>query len=223
MKSASNWLDNLKLRLSWGKTGNSGINAYQTLATVSDNLYYYELDGTIYGGRIPDALGNEDLTWETTSSVDLGLDFGLWNNRLWGSIDFYWTRTKDLLYAKSVPATSVFPSVLSNIGKTRGHGVEIQIGGSPIRKKNFNWDATFTLSMARDKITELSEGVTQNIAADRTGQIVGQPVLPDVALKSELRSKRNERAHKRSIILYIVKNILIKKISHCSFQCPRSV
>lgn len=176
MKSASNWLDNLKLRLSWGKTGNSGINAYQTLATVSDNLYYYELDGTIYGGRIPDALGNEDLTWETTSSVDLGLDFGLWNNRLWGSIDFYWTRTKDLLYAKSVPATSVFPSVLSNIGKTRGHGVEIQIGGSPIRKKNFNWDATFTLSMARDKITELSEGVTQNIAADRTGQIVGQPV-----------------------------------------------
>lgn len=176
MKGASNWLDNLKLRVSWGKTGNSGISAYQTLATVSNTLYYYEVDGKIYNGRIPDALGNEDLTWETTSSFDLGLDFGLWNNRLWGSIDFYWTRTKDLLYAKSVPATSVFPSVLSNIGKTRGHGVEIQLGGSPIRKKNFTWDATLSLTMARDKITELSDGVTQNIAADRTGQIVGQPV-----------------------------------------------
>ena len=176
MQSTSSWLDNLKLRLSWGKTGNSGINAYQTLATVSSTLYYYEADGTIYNGRIPDTLGNEDLTWETTTSVDLGLDFGLLGNRIWGSIDYYWTRTNDLLYAKSVPATSVFPSVLSNIGKTKGHGLELQLGGSPIRTKDLTWDATFSLTMARDEITELSDGVTQNIANDRTGQIVGEPV-----------------------------------------------
>lgn len=176
MESTRDWLDNLKLRASWGSTGNAGISAYQTLPMVNaDNQIYYEFGSGVATGRIPTTLGNENLTWETTTSYNFGVDFGFWGNRIYGSADFYINKTKDLLYAQSLPLSSVYSHVLSNIGKTKGHGFEIQIGGVPVRTKNFNWDTTLSVSTAKDEIVELSNGLEKNING-RTGQIVGQPL-----------------------------------------------
>jgi TonB-linked SusC/RagA family outer membrane protein len=176
MESTRDWLDNLKLRASWGSTGNAGISAYQTLPMVNaDNQIYYEFGSGMTTGRIPTTLGNENLTWETTTSYNFGVDFGFWGNRIYGSADFYVNKTKDLLYAQSLPLSSVYSHVLSNIGKTKGHGFEIQIGGVPVRTKNFNWDTTLSVSTAKDEIVELSNGLEKNING-RTGQIVGQPL-----------------------------------------------
>ena len=166
----------MKLRASWGSTGNAGISAYQTLPMVNaDNQIYYEFGSGVTTGRIPTTLGNENLTWETTTSYNFGVDFGFWGNRIYGSADFYINKTKDLLYAQSLPLSSVYSHVLSNIGKTKGHGFEIQIGGVPVRTKNFNWDTTLSVSTAKDEIVELSNGLEKNING-RTGQIVGQPL-----------------------------------------------
>ena len=176
MESTRDWLDNLKLRASWGSTGNAGISAYQILPMVNaDNQIYYEFGSGVTTGRIPTTLGNENLTWETTTSYNFGVDFGFWGNRIYGSADFYINKTKDLLYAQSLPLSSVYSHVLSNIGKTKGHGFEIQIGGVPVRTKNFNWDTTLSVSTAKDEIVELSNGLEKNING-RTGQIVGQPL-----------------------------------------------
>lgn len=176
MESTRDWLDNLKLRASWGSTGNAGISAYQTLPMVNaDNQIYYEFGSGVTTGRIPTTLGNENLTWETTTSYNFGVDFGFWGNRIYGSADFYINKTKDLLYAQSLPLSSVYSHVLSNIGKTKGHGFEIQIGGVPVRTKKFNWDTTLSVSTAKDEIVELSNGLEKNING-RTGQIVGQPL-----------------------------------------------
>ncbi len=176
MESTRDWLDNLKLRASWGSTGNAGISAYQTLPMVNaDNQIYYEFGSGVTTGRIPTTLGNENLTWETTTSYNFGVDFGFWGNRIYGSADFYINKTKDLLYAQSLPLSSVYSHVLSNIGKTKGYGFEIQIGGVPVRTKNFNWDTTLSVSTAKDEIVELSNGLEKNING-RTGQIVGQPL-----------------------------------------------
>lgn len=176
MESTRDWLDNLKFRASWGSTGNAGISAYQTLPMVNaDNQIYYEFGSGMTTGRIPTTLGNENLTWETTTSYDFGVDFGLFGNRIYGSADFYINKTKDLLYAQSLPLSSVYSHVLSNIGKTKGHGLEIQIGGVPVKTKDFNWDTTLSFSTAKDEIVELSNGLEKNISG-RTGQIVGQPL-----------------------------------------------
>ena len=176
MEETNSWLDDLKLRVSWGKTGNAAISAYQTLPVVnSKNPLYNEFGGGQVVGRIPTSLGNENLTWEKTSSYNFGLDFTLFSGRMYGNADFYINKTHDLLYAQSLPPSSVYASVLSNIGKTKGHGLEIQIGGSPVKTKKINWDTNVSFSTSHDEIVELSNGLDKNISG-RSGQIVGQPV-----------------------------------------------
>ncbi|MBO6012560.1 MAG: TonB-dependent receptor [Bacteroidales bacterium] len=162
-------MDNLKLRLSWGVAGNSAISAYQTLATVSATTPSSSTD------FIPMSMGNEDLTWEKTYSTDLGLDFGFFNNRLNGSVDLYWTRTTDLLYYRSAPASSVYTSIISNIGESKGNGVEVALNALAVKTKNFTWDINASYTHSADELVKLADGLTQNI--DGTDAlIVGQPL-----------------------------------------------
>lgn len=176
MESTRSWLDNLKLRLSWGRTGNSAIDAYQTLPVVdAENPLYYHFGSGDVTGRIPTSLGNNSLTWEKTTSYNVGLDFGFLNNRIYGSFDFYVNSTSDLLYAQSLPPSSVYSLVLSNVGKTKGHGYELQLGASVFRNKDFSWDTNLSYTSSKDEIVELSNGLTKNISG-RTGQIVGEPI-----------------------------------------------
>jgi len=174
----TSWLDNLKLRASWGLSGNAAVDPYGTLTSVSNSstfpVYYY-LNGKEYSGNIPNTFGNENLTWEKTAALNFGLDFGILKNRISGSIDVYFSNTYDLLYMRSLPASNVFPQVLDNIGKTKGSGVELGLNTLIVDSKDFKWDVNWTAAFYKDEITSLSGGITKNING-KIGQIVGEPV-----------------------------------------------
>lgn len=172
---AGDWLTNLKFRASWGKSGNAAVDPYSTLTALSTTTIYYYLEGKDIPGNIPSTMGNKDLTWETTTVLDFGLDFGILANRISGSIDYYRSKTDDLLYLKSAPPSSVFPSVLANIGSTEGEGLEVALNTLAVQAGKFNWDINWSYSTSKDKITGLSEGVERNITGT-SGQIVGKPV-----------------------------------------------
>ncbi len=168
------WLDNLKLRTSWGVSGNATVEPYMTLTTLSIDPVYYYL-GKDIPGKIPSKMGNEDLVWETTKATNFGVDFAVFNNRISGSIDYFMSNTDDLLYMRSAPPTSVFPSVIDNIGKTKGSGLEVALNTAIVKSKDFNWDINWTYTSFKDEIVELADGIEKNING-RTGQIVGEPV-----------------------------------------------
>lgn len=174
MANMSGWLSNLKLRLSWGKSGNAAIDAYETLSTLSSQIYYY-LSGTEIAGNIPSNFGNPDLKWETTTSYNFGLDFGMFNNRVSGSLDYYISNTNDLLYLKSAPASSVFPSIIDNIGETKGSGLEIALNTMIVKSKDFSWDVNWTYSTFKDEVVALADGLKRNIIG-REAHLVGEPV-----------------------------------------------
>ncbi|PZX20142.1 TonB-linked SusC/RagA family outer membrane protein [Breznakibacter xylanolyticus] len=169
------WLDNLKLRTSWGISGNAAVNPYETVTTLSDFPVYYNLDGVEYAGKIPSKYGNDQLTWEKTSSLNFGLDFGVWSNRLSGSVDVYFSNTYDLLYYKSIPASQTYPQILDNIGETKASGVEIALNTLILNNTDFKWDINWSASFSQDEITKLSGGLTKNINGT-IGQVVGEPV-----------------------------------------------
>lgn len=113
MAGTKSWLDNLKVRVSWGLSGNSAISAYQTLATIK-SIVPNSTD------KAPMTMANPELTWEKTAALDFGLDFAFLNGRIYGSVDYYNSKTYDLLYYKTAPPSSVFIENIANVGKTKG-------------------------------------------------------------------------------------------------------
>lgn len=170
MKSVSN----LKLRLSYGKTGNTGIGPYQTQGQLSRTQY--DFGGTEAFGYRPSALRNNDLRWESTASANLGLDFGFLNNRISGSIEYYRSKTTDLLLGRSLPGSGGFGSVLQNVGSTKNKGFEFSISSQNIVAKTeqgFSWSTDLNLSTSREKIVELAQGTSDDIGNLR---FIGQPI-----------------------------------------------
>ena len=168
MQGTSSWLNSLKLRASFGIAGNAAVDPYQTLATLSS---------AVAGGTdmIPASMSNPELSWETTRSLNFGLDFGFLNNRISGSIDYYLNKTKDLLYYKSAPASSVYTSVLANVGESSGQGIEVALNTLILKNKDFSWDVNWSYTHAKDKLDKLADGLDRNI--DGTDAlIVGEAV-----------------------------------------------
>lgn len=168
-------LNNLKLRASYGISGNAAVDPYETLQVLSSYPVYYYLGAKDLVGNIPDQLGNTELKWETTQALNFGLDFGLWNNRITGSIDYFISHTSDLLLYRSAPPSSVFPTVLSNIGETKGHGIEVALNTAVVQGNRFKWDIGWTYSSYKDEVYSLYEGVDKDINGN-VAYIVGQPV-----------------------------------------------
>ena len=123
----SRFLDNLKLRFSWGNTGNTNVDPYETLGKLSKT--YYSWNETAAIGTIPTGIPNPDLKWEKTEEYNVGLDFSLFNSRLNGTIDWYQRTTKDLILKRQLPVTSGFSEIYQNIGSTRNKGVELTLNG----------------------------------------------------------------------------------------------
>src|SRR5690606_16035597 len=131
----SGTVDFLKLRLSYGKNGNQAIDPYRTLSVVRPQSYVRgstTLTGFIFGinadGNAGSSeLGNPDLRWETSTSLNFGVDFGLFDNRISGSVDLYDARTTDLLLNRTIAGTHAVRSVAANLGKLRNRGVELQL------------------------------------------------------------------------------------------------
>lgn len=149
------WVDYLKLRGGWGVSGNL-TERYKSLAKVTSKAGYVFGDGgTTELRQQITSMANNNLKWEKTSGINLGLDFTLLNNRLTGSLELYRTTTRDLLYSMAIPTLTGFSSVSGNIGKIRNQGVEFTITSRNIVSKDFEWNTTFNISANRNKIVTL--------------------------------------------------------------------
>ena len=152
MVSTNDWLDQLKLKVSIGQQGNDNIGNWAfidlyTLSKSSDT----SMTPSFY------RTGNEDITWETTTNFNIGLEFSLWKGRLSGSLDVYNKKITDLLFWLSVPESAGSRGYYGNIGDMRNTGVELTLGGDIIRTKDITWNVTANIAHNATKILKLPE------------------------------------------------------------------
>ncbi|MEJ7829647.1 MAG: SusC/RagA family TonB-linked outer membrane protein [Segetibacter sp.] len=146
-------ISNMKLRGSYGLTGNSEIGSYKSQATLSTNSYIF--GGIRASGSAIGRLANPELQWEKTAQFDAGLDIGLFNNRITIEADVFHKKTHDLLYDAPVPATSGYTIVTRNIGSMENKGFEISLNTINIKKTDFSWSTNFNFSSLKNRITAL--------------------------------------------------------------------
>ena len=156
MAKTANWLSNLKLRLSYGVTGNnSGIGNYDTQQTLSDPIYYPF--GTSYGqGYTASSIVNKDLKWETSTEYNAGIDFGFLGGRISGSIDIYQKTSKDLLGQVMLPLESGGGYMTTNIGSVRNKGIEIALNTVNFKNKDWRWETSFTFAINKNEVREIN-------------------------------------------------------------------
>lgn len=163
-------ISNLKLRVSWGQTGNQAIGDYAALTTFSAGPKAI-LDDKPVSTTVPARLPNPNLKWETTAQTDVGLDFGFLDERISGSVDYYNKRTFNMLLALPVPTSTGFTSKLSNVGSIRNTGWELSLNTKNI-DRGFKWNSTINLSTIKNKVLNLG-GISTIITGDagQTDQI----------------------------------------------------
>ncbi|NDV94686.1 TonB-dependent receptor [Dysgonomonas sp. 521] len=159
MEGTSSWLDNLKLRVGYGVTGNQdGLGEYKSLSilSASGSAYYDAATGTWKNSYAPNQNTNADLKWESTEQFNLGLDFTLFN-RVTGSLELYSKKTKDLLWTYLVPTPPyLYNQMLANVGSLSNKGVELSLSSNIIKTKDFSWGVNLTASYNKQEITKLS-------------------------------------------------------------------
>ena len=173
MQDAAGWLSDLKLRLGWGQTGQQDVGSWNNYTVT-----YQQSQGTVL---YPNGLNawynpyfangyNDKLKWETTTSYNVGIDFGFLNNRIMGSIEGYFRKTTDLLSYVTVPAGSSTVNMLhKNIGDLENYGVEFNLTARPIVTNDFTWILTYNVGYNHNKITKLND----NNAVYETGDGIG--------------------------------------------------
>ncbi len=166
---ANSPFDDLKLRLSYGQTGNNSIGNFQARQFFAGGFNYKDTPGIA-----PSQLGNPDLKWETTTQINAGVDFSLANSRINTTIDFYVKNTEDLLLDRPIPTTSGFTTVPQNIGEMRNTGVELSLNTVNFRG-DFNWNTTFNIAYNDNEILSLFNDQPIDVGfASRIA--VGQPL-----------------------------------------------
>lgn len=156
MIGAGNLFSEMKLRASYGISGNSAIAAYQTQGGLSKIAYSF--DETPAFGYWPKLLANKDLGWEKTATVNVGLDFGFFKNRLTGSVDVYRTNTSDLLMDRILPSLTGYSTTVANVGKTKTRGVDLLISTRNYTSPKFSWSTDLNLATYKEEIVALSVG-----------------------------------------------------------------
>lgn len=146
------WISNLKVRGSWGVTGNQNINSYSSQEKM--NTYVYPFGGITSVGIGAGNMPNPDLKWETTAITDIGVDFGVFNNRINFTADYYYKKTTDLLWNISVPLTTGFGSVLKNIGSLENKGLELSVSADVLTGQ-FKWNTMINWSTNKNKVLEI--------------------------------------------------------------------
>ncbi|OGS74598.1 MAG: SusC/RagA family TonB-linked outer membrane protein [Flavobacteria bacterium RIFCSPLOWO2_12_FULL_35_11] len=142
----------LKLRGSYGVTGNAGIGNFASLGLFGGTAYNQK------SALSPVQLGNPDLKWEKTNQIDIGLDFGILNNRVSGEIDYYSKKTNDLLLNEPIPGTSGYTSITRNVGSLTNKGFEFVLNTDNIRSENLTWKTSLNLSTLDNEVTDLPSG-----------------------------------------------------------------
>ncbi|MDQ0638886.1 TonB-linked SusC/RagA family outer membrane protein [Pedobacter sp. W3I1] len=165
-------ISDLKLKYSYGIAGSDNINAYSTQSSLSRIAFGFDetaVPAYAYSPRI----GNIDLTWEKTKTSDFGIEIGLFKNRITATIDYYDSKTYDLLLNRSLPPTDGVTTVTQNIAKTRNKGLEIFISSRNFEGKDFHWTTNLTFSRNVEEITELAGGAQSDVL---NSWFVGSPV-----------------------------------------------
>ncbi|MCH5311006.1 MAG: TonB-dependent receptor [Prevotella sp.] len=191
MKGTKSWLDDLKLRATYGVTGNAGIGIYGTKSGITFANWSFGFQDEAANRYVPGiadnngsgyyVLANRDTKWEKSATVDLGFDAMFFNNRLSVTFDWYNTKTTDLILLRSLPTSAGMDgsyATYANIGSTKNTGFEFTINSRNIVSKNFNWSSTLTFSANREKIVDLVDGTNIQIGSEKeTGTLmIGHPI-----------------------------------------------
>ncbi|MFU1857384.1 SusC/RagA family TonB-linked outer membrane protein [Sphingobacterium sp. NGMCC 1.201703] len=169
----------LKVRASYGSTGNQeGIGNFAYRRTIGGGFNYFDTPGFALS-----AIGSPNLKWESTDQIDIGIDLGLFNNRLEISADYYNKKTKDLLLNRPIPNTTGFTTILENIGNIKGSGFDFQITSRNFTGSNFNWSTSLNLSTYKNEVTKLynDQPIDQGFVVRHA---VGQPLGSFFLIKS---------------------------------------
>jgi len=151
------WIDQLKLRISYGTNGNRGVGTYDALANLNTGKFVFITGGSAgYVSRLyTNRMANENLKWERTTALNAGLDFSIFKGRFRGNIELYTMQTKDLLIPRQLPNITGFSSVYSNLGQVDNKGFEISLNSVNISQLDFGWTSDFSLTFNRNKIIHL--------------------------------------------------------------------
>jgi len=182
------WVNDLKIRASFGRSGNFNIANYASLSSIGTANYVF--GGSLAPGRTMNSLGNSFLSWERMKELNIGLDFSTWNNRLTFTANYYKRNTLDLLLNTPIPNSSGFGSVTENRGDVENKGFEFSVSSTNIARENFTWNTDFNISFNRNKVIALgrstdpiysgasSEGNFTNITriGEPVGMIIGYVV-----------------------------------------------
>lgn len=150
-------ISDLKLRLSYGRTGSNPIAPYQSLALL--NPVRYNFNNQLVTGYFEDNLANDDLTWETTDQLNAGLDLSLFKSKINITIDSYYKLTKDLLQFVTLPASNGFASIVDNFGEVENKGIEFGINAAVFEQKDFSWNVSGNFSLNRNKLVSLNSNL----------------------------------------------------------------
>lgn len=171
----------LKVRAGYGEVGNTAISPFQTLGGLSRTTYIFGTNPA-FGFR-NNLIPNPDLKWEISKTVNIGLDYGFWEDRMTGSLEYYITNTDDLLLNRLLPITSGYNSVLQNIGSTKNSGWEFSLSTNIINSsQGFRWDASLNAFSNREQIIELFDGQTDDVG---NNWFIGEPVNVFYSFKKE--------------------------------------
>ncbi|UXX77698.1 TonB-dependent receptor [Reichenbachiella carrageenanivorans] len=169
--SAIPTISTLKLRASYGINGNQAVDPYSALSRMSDRSY---LNGSIQAaGYYPSALESPDLGWEQSASVNIGLDFGVFKDRVQGSLELYQTNTTDLLLEREIPSTSGFTMTDQNLAEVKNSGVELTLSANLVRTGDFSWDISANAAYMKNEIVDLyGDGVDDPL----NGWFIGEAI-----------------------------------------------
>jgi len=163
------WIDQLKVRLGAGTTGNAAIDPYSTEGRLQ--ALYYTFGSSVQAGYVasdaslasPIPLPNPNLGWEHTTQYNLGFDFSFLKGRIGGVIDVYTSRTSDLLMLRSIPSVLGYTTAYDNVGKTANNGIDITLNTVNLKKKDFSWSTSVNFSANKDRIVSLANGKSDDI------------------------------------------------------------
>jgi TonB-linked SusC/RagA family outer membrane protein len=199
------WIDDIKIRASYGLTGNQNIG---------DQMYRTLYSPLSYAGSnalVPTQLGNPAIKWETTKQTDIGLDFSLFRNRLQGTFDYYKKQTDDDLLSLPLPPSSSYSSLLGNVVSIRNSGVELSLQGDIIRTNNFRWNASVNITWNKSLVTKISSNADLTQIGDLTGLeygntsiIQGQPLglITGMKVTGIIKTQQELDAYKKKLGLF---------------------
>ncbi|MBN2213498.1 MAG: TonB-dependent receptor [Bacteroidales bacterium] len=168
-------INQMKLRVGYGVTGNASVNPYVSSGPLKQYNYIFGIN--VATGYIPGDMPNPDLGWEKTAQTNIGLDFGLFRNRIDGTIEFYYSNIYDLLMTREIPAITGFTRMVDNIGRMKNRGLEITLNTVNISTRDFSWKTSINFATNHEEIVELVNGKEDMLSQGLNGNgwLIGQP------------------------------------------------